>query len=66
LARAGVLDRPDEGHDALIDQFAMGLAFQLNWLELSGLKAETPRALVERAAALALSPVARLVSGEEV
>lgn len=66
LVAAGVLRAGAQGSDGVIDQFAMALAFQLNWLELSGLKTEPPRALVERAAALALSPVARLASGEEV
>jgi AcrR family transcriptional regulator len=66
LEKSGTIPKPADGNDALIDQFALALAFQLNWLELSGLKTETPRILVERAAALALSPVARLASGEEV
>jgi AcrR family transcriptional regulator len=59
LTKAGVLESGPDGSDGQIDQFAMALAFQLNWLELSGFTTEKPRALVERAAALAMIHLVR-------
>ncbi|MCU0881289.1 MAG: TetR/AcrR family transcriptional regulator [Hyphomonadaceae bacterium] len=61
LVQSGVVRAGGEGTDGVIDQFAMALAFQLNWLELSGLKTETPRALIERAAGLAMLSLTALM-----
>jgi len=55
----------DEAFDGLVNQVALGLAFQLVRMEFDAPVTETPRALIARAAALIMLPITGFISPDQ-
>lgn len=55
----------DEAFDGLVNQLALGLAFQLVRMEFDAPVTETPRALIARAAALIMLPITGFIRPDQ-